>query len=92
MDSLTMIAVVSIITSGITISFGVLGPAFGEGKAIAKALESIAQQPDSSSILSRNLFVGLAMIESLSIYCLVVAFILIFTNPFWNFFVSQIGK
>ena len=92
MDNLSLVAVVSIVTSGITISIGVIGPAIGEGMAIAKALESIAQQPDSSNVLSRNLFVGLAMIESLAIYCLVVAFILIFTNPFWNFFVTNSGK
>lgn len=92
MDNLSLVAVVSIITSGITISIGVIGPAFSEGMAISKALESIAQQPDSSSTLSRNLFVGLAMIESLAIYCLVIAFILIFTNPFWNFFIANTGK
>jgi F-type H+-transporting ATPase subunit c len=89
MDNTALVAVVSIITAGFTMSIGVIGPAFSEGMAIAKALESIAQQPDSSNILSRNLFVGLAMIESLAIYCLVIAFILIFTNPFWNFFITR---
>ncbi|HEY9754611.1 MAG TPA: F0F1 ATP synthase subunit C [Oculatellaceae cyanobacterium] len=80
----TIIAVASIVTSGITIGIGVLGPAIGEGRAVATALSSLAQQPDASATITRTLFVGLAMIESLSIYCFVVSIILIFANPFWN--------
>jgi F-type H+-transporting ATPase subunit c len=89
MDNQTTIAVVSIFISGLTIALGTAGPAIGEGMALSKALESIAQQPDSSNIISRNLFIGLAMIESLAIYCLVIAIILIFTNPFWNYILTQ---
>ena len=84
MDSMTMIAVASIIVAGITISFGCLGPALAEGKAIATALSALAQQPDASATITRTLFVGLAMIESTAIYCFVVSMILIFANPFWN--------
>jgi F-type H+-transporting ATPase subunit c len=80
----TIIAVASIATSGITIGIGVIGPAIGEGRAVATALSSLAQQPDASATITRTLFVGLAMIESLSIYCFVVSMILIFANPFWN--------
>lgn len=80
----TIIAVASIATSGITIGIGVIGPAIGEGRSVATALSSMAQQPDSSATITRTLFVGLAMIESLAIYCFVVSMILIFANPFWN--------
>jgi F-type H+-transporting ATPase subunit c len=84
MDSKTIIALASIIIAGITISFGAMGPALSEGKAVAAALSSLAQQPDASSTITRTLFVGLAMIESMAIYCFVVSMILIFANPFWN--------
>ncbi|WP_212556096.1 F0F1 ATP synthase subunit C [Methanosarcina spelaei] len=80
----TIIAVASIVTSGITIGIGVIGPAIGEGRSVATALSSMAQQPDSSATITRTLFVGLAMIESLAIYCFVVSMILIFANPFWS--------
>jgi F-type H+-transporting ATPase subunit c len=80
----TTVAVASIITAGITIGIGVIGPAIGEGRSVAMALSSLAQQPDASATITRTLFVGLAMIESLSIYCFVVSLILIFANPFWN--------
>jgi F-type H+-transporting ATPase subunit c len=84
LDSMTIIAVASIVTAGITTGIGVLGPALGEGKAVATALTSLAQQPDASATITRTLFVGLAMIESTAIYCFVVSMILIFANPFWN--------
>jgi F-type H+-transporting ATPase subunit c len=84
MDSSTWIATASIITAGITIGIGCMCPALGQGRAVAVALSSIAQQPDASATITRTLFVGLAMIESLAIYCFVVAMILIFANPFWT--------
>ena len=89
MDSVTIIAVASIIIAGITTSFGAIGPALAEGRAVAVALTSLAQQPDASATITRTLFVGLAMIESTAIYCLVVSMILIFANPFWNHFIAQ---
>jgi F-type H+-transporting ATPase subunit c len=89
MDSITIIAMVSIITAGFTISIGVIGPSIGEGKAVATALSSLAQQPDASATITRTLFVGLAMIESTAIYCFVVAMILLFANPFWNYVIDQ---
>jgi len=89
MDNMTIIAVASIFTAGITTSFGAIGPALGEGRAVAAALTSLAQQPDASATITRTLFVGLAMIESTAIYCFVVSMILIFANPFWNHVIAQ---
>lgn len=84
MDNVGLIGMVSIMTAGFTIAVGSIGPAFGEGNAVAQALKSIAQQPDEANTISRTLFVGLAMIESTAIYCFVVSMILLFANPFWN--------
>jgi F-type H+-transporting ATPase subunit c len=89
MDSMTLIAMASIITAGITTGVGCIGPALGEGRAVAAALTSLAQQPDASNTITRTLFVGLAMIESIAIYCFVVSMILIFANPFWNHVLTQ---
>ncbi|HSL87639.1 MAG TPA: F0F1 ATP synthase subunit C [Bacteroidales bacterium] len=84
MDSMSIIGMTSIIVAGFTISIGSIAPALGQGKAVAQALASMAQQPDESNTISRTLFVGLAMIESTAIYCFVVTMILLFANPFWN--------
>jgi F-type H+-transporting ATPase subunit c len=92
MDSMTLIAVASTVTAGITIGMGVLGPAMGQGRAVATALSAIAQQPDAAPTITRTLFVGLAMIESMAIYCFVVSMILLFANPFWSHVVAATGK
>src|SRR4030066_1051124 len=88
MSSIDIIGAVSIITAGITIAIGSIGPAIGEGMALARALGAIAQQPDEANTITRTLFVGLAMVESTAIYCLVISVILIFANPFWNYAVA----
>lgn len=84
MDNATLIAIASIITAGLTIAIGSIGPALGEGRALAQALGAIAQQPDEAGTITRTLFVGLAMVESTAIYCFVVSMILLFANPFWQ--------
>ena len=91
MDNITIIGAASILTAGITMAIGSIGPALGEGRAIVSALSSIAQQPDAASTITRTLFVGLAMIESMAIYCFVVSMILLFANPFWNFIISKVA-
>ncbi|MDP4209104.1 MAG: F0F1 ATP synthase subunit C [Bacteroidota bacterium] len=89
MDNITFTAAASIISAGICMGLGSIGPALGEGRAVASALSSMAQQPDSASSITRTLFVGLAMIESMAIYCFVVSMILIFANPFWNYVITK---
>ena len=91
MEHLDLIAVASIVTAGLTIAIGSLGPALGEGRAVAQALAAIAQQPDEAGTITRTLFVGLAMIESTAIYCFVVTMILIFANPFWDQALTRAG-
>jgi F-type H+-transporting ATPase subunit c len=91
MDILTIIALASIIMAGVTTGIGAIGPALAEGKAVANALSALAQQPDAAPVITRTLFVGLAMIESIAIYCFVISIILIFANPFWNYAVSHVA-
>lgn len=91
MDNLSLIGMVSIITAGFTIAAGSIGPALGEARAAAQALSSIAQQPDETNAITRTLFISLAMIESTAIYCFVISMILIFANPFWNYFAAPAG-
>ncbi|MEA5574360.1 F0F1 ATP synthase subunit C [Calothrix sp. UHCC 0171] len=86
MSDLAVMGMVAMIMAGFTIAIGSIGPALGEGWAVARALSAIAQQPDKANVITRTLFVGLAMVESTAIYCLVVSMILLFVNPFWNHF------
>ena len=92
MDNVTVMGIVSIAAAALCMAIGSIGPAMGEAKAIAQALASIAQQPDESGNISRTLFIGLAMVESIAIYCFVISIILIFANPFWNHVVAKGGR
>jgi F-type H+-transporting ATPase subunit c len=76
------IEIVSIIAAAFAVSFGALGPALAEGRSVAAAVDAIARQPESAGTISRTLFVGLAMIETTAIYCLVIALLLLFANPY----------
>ncbi|MFO7769248.1 MAG: F0F1 ATP synthase subunit C [bacterium] len=80
MDEATILQMVRMIVGGATIAIGSIGPALAEGRALAHAMDSIARQPDASATISRTLFVGLAMVESTAIYCLVMAFIVLFAT------------
>jgi F-type H+-transporting ATPase subunit c len=77
-----IIQVVSIVSAALAVSFGAIGPGLGEGRAVAAAMEAIARQPEAAGTISRTLFVGLAMIETMAIYCLVIALLVLFANPF----------
>ena len=82
MNPINWIEIASIIGAVLAVAFGAIGPALAEGRAIAAAMDALARQPDAASTISRTLFVGLAMIETMAIYCLVIALLLLFANPF----------
>jgi F-type H+-transporting ATPase subunit c len=91
MEGFELIAAVSIVVAGLTMAIGSIAPALGEARALGEALRAIAQQPEASNTVTRTLFVGMAMVESTAIYCLVVALILVFANPFWAYVVEVGG-
>jgi len=76
------IQLVSIFAAAMAVSIGAICPALAEGRAVASAMDAIARQPESAGTLSRTLFVGLAMIETMAIYALVIALLVLFANPF----------
>ena len=77
-----LVQIVSVFSAAMAVGLGALGPARGEGRSVAAALDAIARQPEAAGTISRTLFVGLAMIETTAIYCLVIALLLLFANPF----------
>jgi len=70
------------------ISLGVMFPAIAMGWAISRALDALARQPDAEKAITRTLFIGLAMIESLAIYVLVIVLIVLFRNPLLEYFIK----
>ncbi|MBN2555452.1 MAG: ATP synthase F0 subunit C [Anaerolineales bacterium] len=81
MDPGTVITIVTIIVAGVGIVIGTITPALAEGRAVVKALESIARQPESAGDLRTTLLIAMALLESTAIYVLLVVLILLFANP-----------
>lgn len=71
----------SIIIVGLMMALGLYAPARALGQAIQSAMEAIARQPEASPHITRAFIIGIAIIESIVIYLLVIALILIFANP-----------
>ncbi|WP_370454957.1 ATP F0F1 synthase subunit C [Hahella sp. KA22] len=71
----------STVAAIIGIALGAMLPALAMGKAISSALDALARQPEAEKSITRTLFIGLAMIESLAIYVLVIVLIVLFRNP-----------
>lgn len=88
MSDISLIVLGSSIAAIIGIALGVMLPALAMGKAISSALEAISRQPESERSIMRTLFIGLAMIESLAIYCLVITLIVLFKNPLLEFIIK----
>jgi F-type H+-transporting ATPase subunit c len=72
----------AVLASGIAIGIAALGTGIGQGIGLGKACDGVARNPGASGKITTTLIIGLAMIESLAIYALVVVLIILFVNPF----------
>ena len=81
MPDLSEFVQLSTVAAVIGIALGVTMPAIAMGWAISRAMDALARQPEAERSIMRTLFIGLAMIESLAIYVLVVVLIVLFRNP-----------
>ncbi|MBW2688566.1 MAG: ATP synthase F0 subunit C [Deltaproteobacteria bacterium] len=81
-----------VMAAAVGMGLGSFGTGIGQGIAISKAVEGVARNPGASGKIMTVMLVGLAMIESLAIYCLVVAMIILFANPFTDTVVQLLSK
>jgi F-type H+-transporting ATPase subunit c len=88
MTDMMWFTLASTVAAILGIAIGVMLPAAAMGRAISSALEALARQPESERSIMRTLFIGLAMIESLAIYVLVIALIILFRNPLLEYLVK----
>jgi F-type H+-transporting ATPase subunit c len=82
MTEQAILALGSIVIAGLTMAIGAVGAAIGESRIGAAGLDALARQPDEVGSITRNQFVALAMVESTAIFCLVIALVLLFANPY----------
>jgi F-type H+-transporting ATPase subunit c len=71
----------AVIASGLGMALAAGLCALGQGRAVASAVDAIGRQPGAAARIQTAMIIGLALIESLAIYTLVVAMILLFVQP-----------
>ena len=64
------------IAAGLSIAIAAFGAALGQGRAVAAAMESIGRNPNASDRIQTPMIIGIAFMEALAIYALVIAFFL----------------
>ncbi len=72
----------TVLAAGLAIGLGAIGSGIGMGTAIGGACEGTSRNPEAGGRILTTMIIGLAMIESLTIYALVVALLLLFANPY----------
>lgn len=78
----------SVIVAGLGLAVAASVGGMAQAKAIRQALEGIARQPEAAGNIQTAMILGLAFVESLVIYMLLVSLILLFVNPFAKHFVG----
>lgn len=78
MDFFTM----CMLAAGFGMAIGAFGTGIGQGLAVKSAVEGVSRNPGASGKIMTIMLIGLAMIESLAIYVLVVCLIILFANPY----------
>ncbi len=72
----------TVLAAGLAIGLGAIGSGIGMGTAIGGACEGTSRNPEAGGRIMTTMIIGLAMIESLTIYALVIALLLLFANPY----------
>ncbi len=76
-----IVTIVTIIVAGAAIVIGTMIPTWVEGLSAVKAIEGMARQPDASPQLRTAMLIALALLETASIYVLLIVLVLLFANP-----------
>ncbi|HPK52959.1 MAG TPA: ATP synthase F0 subunit C [Smithellaceae bacterium] len=75
----------SLLAAGLAIAFGTIGTGNGMGAGLNGATNAVGRNPEAQGKILLTMMVGLAMIESLAIYALVIALIVLYANPLLKF-------
>lgn len=80
-----------VLAAGLGVGFAALGCGIGMGHGIRGACEGVARNPEVAGRITVTMILGLALIESLTIYALVIALILLYANPILPKFLTTLG-
>lgn len=85
-DGKTLYFVFAISAAAVCMCVAAVGTGLAQGHVVGKSVEGIARQPEASKTITTTMIIGLAMIESIAIYALVISLIILIVNPFTKFF------
>jgi F-type H+-transporting ATPase subunit c len=71
----------ALLAAGLAIGLGTIGTGIGMGQGLSGATSAVGRNPEAQGKIMLTMMVGLAMIESLAIYALVIALLILYTNP-----------
>jgi F-type H+-transporting ATPase subunit c len=80
MDGINFVKIAAYIGAAFTMGIGTFGPALSQGSIARQACESIGKYPDSANNVRLTMMIALGLVESLAIYCLLIAILLIFIS------------
>lgn len=75
----------SILAVAFVMAMGTIGTGLGMGNGLSGATNAVGRNPEAQGKILLTMMVGLAMIESLAIYALVIALIILYANPLIKF-------
>ena len=85
-DQILRFSIVTTLVVGVAIVVGTITAALMEGRAVVKAFENMARQPNVADRIGGLLFIVLALLETTAIYVLLICLVLLFANPFAKVF------
>ena len=81
LSSEIVVVIITTIVAGIAIMIGTMIPTWAQGKAAEKAIEGMARQPEAAPQLRTTMIIAMALLETASIYVLLIVLVLLFANP-----------
>lgn len=79
--SKTIIVALTTLAAGVSMGFGAIGAGLGLGQATSGASNAVGRNPDAQGKIMMTMMVGMAMTESVAIYALVIALVILYANP-----------
>ncbi len=79
--SKTIIVAITTLAAGVSMGFGAIGAGLGLGQATSGASNAVGRNPDAQGKIMMTMMVGMAMTESVAIYALVIALVILYANP-----------
>jgi F-type H+-transporting ATPase subunit c len=87
-NSKALFTLAAMLGAGLAMGIGAVGAALGIGSIGNAACNAVGRNPGVQGKIMMTMLVGMAMAESIAIYCLVIALVLLYANPYMRYFLG----